>query len=62
MDSACGLSGCFTLHLGVQQAVCVSAAEHMFLKENTQAVTAVSDPWICHMAEPEAEAVKDGCW
>lgn len=62
MDPACGVSGCFPLQLGVQQAVRVPAAEHVFLRELTQPVSAVSDPWICHVGEPEAEAAKDGCW
>lgn len=44
------------------RAVCVSAAEHVFLKEHTQPVSAVSDPWIYHLGEPEAEVAKDGCW
>lgn len=57
MDSASGIP-----HLCVQQAACVSAAEHVFLKEHTQPVSAVSHPWICHVGEPEAEAAKDGCW
>lgn len=39
-----------------------TAAEHVCLKEHTQPVSAVSDPWICHVGEPEAEAAKDGCW
>lgn len=32
----------------------------MCLEEHTQPVSAVSDPWICHVGEPEAEAAKDG--